>query len=355
MKVAVVGGGIFGCTAALYAARAGHQVSLYEASGHLLAGASSHNQFRLHRGYHYPRSLETGEECRRGLVGFEREYGASIVTGERHLYAIASEGSKTTPDGYIHALASSGLDFRRIGGSGLENVSLAVSVEEDRYDPLYLREIVRWKLQAAGVQMHLFDMPSRWILNAYDMVVSATYATSARVSDLMGAKPGRYRFEVCEKPVIRMPDATQPGVVVMDGPFGCIDPYGPIGSGLYLMGHVEHAIHHTNVGTRPDLPPYLREVVHKGVVVRPAASKFPLMRKALAEFIPAVAKAEHIGSMFVVRTVLDGVDATDKRPTEVTRDGDRFIRIFAGKVPTCVSAAEQAVQMLDNEGVQQAA
>ena len=58
-RIAVVGGGIFGTTAALYAARAGHTVHLFEKRPSLLREASGINQYRLHRGYHYPRSTDT--------------------------------------------------------------------------------------------------------------------------------------------------------------------------------------------------------------------------------------------------------------------------------------------------------
>jgi glycine/D-amino acid oxidase-like deaminating enzyme len=43
MRVAVVGGGLFGCTAAIYAARDGHDVHVFEQSDRLLQAASAVN------------------------------------------------------------------------------------------------------------------------------------------------------------------------------------------------------------------------------------------------------------------------------------------------------------------------
>ena len=85
MRVAVVGGGLFGATAAIYLARDGHDVHLYERSGGLLSAASSINQLRLHSGYHYPRSPETIRECQDGLASFRAEYGPAVIdAGEQY-------------------------------------------------------------------------------------------------------------------------------------------------------------------------------------------------------------------------------------------------------------------------------
>src|SRR6266404_5488815 len=78
-RIAVVGGGIFGTTAAIHLARAGHNVELFEQGPTLLGGASHKNQYRLHRGYHYPRSKETAISCRDDVVSFNDEYQKAVV------------------------------------------------------------------------------------------------------------------------------------------------------------------------------------------------------------------------------------------------------------------------------------
>ena len=61
MRIAVIGGGLFGSTAAIYAARAGHDVHLFEAKPSLMLGATAGTYARLHRGYHYPCLLYTSD------------------------------------------------------------------------------------------------------------------------------------------------------------------------------------------------------------------------------------------------------------------------------------------------------
>ena len=83
-RVAVIGGGIFGSTAAIYAARCGHEVHLFEKTSQLLQAASRINQYRLHSGYHYPRSPETADACIHGQSLFRAEYADALTGHVRH-------------------------------------------------------------------------------------------------------------------------------------------------------------------------------------------------------------------------------------------------------------------------------
>jgi len=57
----IIGGGIFGCYAALYLANQGEEVVVFEKEAKLFKKASLVNQARLHSGYHYPRSVATAQ------------------------------------------------------------------------------------------------------------------------------------------------------------------------------------------------------------------------------------------------------------------------------------------------------
>ena len=58
IKIAIAGAGIYGTTTAMALAKKGMHVTLYDPLG-IMCAASVINQFRVHRGYHYPRSDET--------------------------------------------------------------------------------------------------------------------------------------------------------------------------------------------------------------------------------------------------------------------------------------------------------
>ena len=357
MKIAVIGGGIFGCTAAIYAARAGHEVVLYEQASSLLSGASFGNQHRLHEGYHYPRSPETARECREGNILFREEYGKAVIDGGKHYYAIANNGSKVTPDEYLRFCQSLDLPYKHASVGQYMNpeaVELVVEVEEGRISHSELLGLVEKKLNESHVVVKTNTPFSADMSRNYDRVIVAAYAnTNACLAGLPRYDRNRlaqFQFEVVEKPVVIMPVSFQStGIVIMDGEFGCVDPLGS--SRFHLLGHVKHAIWHRNIGLTAEVPYPLIPYMDRGICTELARSNVAEFIEAGAEHIPALEEAEYVGSLFTVRAVLPGTDATDERPPLGDVMGKdqgecRYMRIFSGKIGTCVRAAQQAVGML---------
>jgi glycine/D-amino acid oxidase-like deaminating enzyme len=341
MRIAVIGGGIFGCTAAIHAARAEHEVHLFEKADALMQGASAVNQFRLHRGYHYPRSPETGRECRVGNRSFCQEYGGAVIQPEQRkrggqYYAIAQEGSKVSGEDYQRFLVASQLPARPVPDcmAGLRHVDRVFDVLEAAIDPVRLRDLVVDKLVGVHVHLQARELPSR---KDFDRIIIAAYANTNTVAAALGCETTPFQFEVCEKPVVRLPSQWRDtGIVVMDGPFCSIDPYGT--TGLHLLGHVVHAIHEMSVG---EFPPS----------AEPRQSNIEGFIDAGSHFFPALREAEYLRSMWTVRAVLPNKDATDERPTLVHRLDDQVVRIFSGKIGTAVEAARQALWMLEDKRV----
>ena len=59
--------------------------------------------------------------------------------------------------------------------------------------------------------------------------------------DLPGSRPA-YQFEICEKPVVRLPPAfATDSMVVMDGPFMCFDPLAETFVEGWQSGEIEPA------------------------------------------------------------------------------------------------------------------
>ncbi|MDO8514710.1 MAG: FAD-dependent oxidoreductase [bacterium] len=346
-RVAIVGGGIFGATAALYAARAGHEVHLFEKEGDLLQAASGINQYRLHRGYHYPRSSDTAQSAKHADNSFRAEYGEAVIQNGRHIYAIAKEGSLVGPDAFLAFCREQGLSVREIAPAPLlapETVALVVEGQESWMDPEALRRIVREKLKNAGVTLHLNTIAKPETFKPFDKVILATYA---HLNELIPPEIGitqEYQYEVCEKPVVRLSGLENTGIVVLDGPFMCVDPWGK--SSFHVLGNVVHAIHATNIGATPIIPETLAPSLDRGLIKKPPITKFKDFIDSGARYIPLLANAEHIGSLFTIRTVLPRLEKTDARPTIVTELSERFIRIFSGKIGNCVEAAKEVVDLI---------
>lgn len=339
MKVGIIGAGLFGCTAAIHAARAGHDVTLYDKASEIMTGATKANQLRLHRGYHYPRAASTVDECRQGLVSFEREYGEAVLSGGSQYYVIA-KGSRTSADEYIRFMDGQGLGWHLADlGSPLFNhrlIDAAFRVTEDRVDYHKLRSIVERDLKRAGVTVRLGQTATIGMREQFDRIIIAGYAGTNEIAAALGCERIELQYEMVEKPIVQLPKQYRDiGIVVMDGPFGCIDPGD---KGTHLMGHVEHAVRSRWTGT-----------VGKDAVEQPSA--FATMKGALKAYLPFLSEAEHVGSYRTVRVVLPAKDATDERPTLVTQLDSQVMRIFAGKLGHAVTAAKDALAFIEGERI----
>lgn len=346
LNIAVVGGGIFGVTSAIYLARKGHHIDLFERHQDILQEASSHNQYRLHRGYHYPRSNETVLSTLRAEPQFRAEYAEAVIDDVEHYYCVAKENSFISGKEYldfcrVHRLEFSVVDLPFVNK---EKIDVSVYTKESHYDSEKLRKICLDRLHSLGVTLHTGKEVSRKDLKKYDFVVIAVYANQGALLD--DIKSVHYQYEICEKPVIKMPDTfKKKSIMIVDGPFMCIDPLAD--TDLFVLGNVVHAIHSVNVGSRPDISPEIAPLLNRGIIKNPPVTKFEDFRKSGSEFIPELAQAEHVGSMFVIRTVLPYMEETDARPTLVNYIDERTINIFSGKIVNCVEAAERVVHMIE--------
>src|SRR5215475_7414298 len=149
MRVAVVGGGVFGVMAAIKLAELGQDVTLFERKPILMQGASRSGN-RLHLGFHYPRDEETVRQCMRGYQKFRSDFETCIVKGVTNAYFIAREGSRTSPHDFLEFCDGLGLPYRRIDPDALmpavHNVDLGILTEEVMYDPDSLRCLMAARL-----------------------------------------------------------------------------------------------------------------------------------------------------------------------------------------------------------------
>ncbi len=348
LRIAVVGGGIFGSTIAVELGLRGHDVELHERGADLLLSASGINQYRLHRGYHYPRSRETAMDCLESETVFRSVFAPAVMDQDEHFYAVSRHDSLTSADDYLAFCRDLGLEIELARPDVLDpaSVALSVRVREYLFDPAVLRALVWDQLRRAGVSVNLRSEVTLSDVADADLVVIATYADINRLLGELPEAHRSYQFEVCEKPVVRLPARfAGKSVVVMDGPFMCFDPLG--GSDTHVLGHVVHAIHSTNIGLRPEIPKAMAPLLDRGIVERPAISNIDRFIEAGREFFPEFGEAEHVGSMFTVRAVLPGVEGTDARPTLVRRVDDRVITVFSGKIATCVEASARVASLVE--------
>lgn len=331
-SIAIAGAGIYGATAAIRLAEQGHRVTLFDPLG-IIRAASAINQFRVHSGYHYPRSPETIHEILEARDEFMRAFAPAIVRDSRHYYAIPKQGSRTSPDCYEKVMKQHGLNLKpcRPEWLNFEFIDVCYEVEEHLYDPDVLRSLIETRIQSLGINFEQRQF-SPEMRNGYDIAVWATYGLGLSRGIVKAAK-----YQIAEKILIELPAKLRAlAVVIVDGPFTAFDPYG--NSGFSLFGSAKHTNHWSTADRDEQIPEEYRAILNASSFERVPFSRFDAMKKDCCLAIPAAKDAIYLGSRFTIRVVEDS-PAQDRRILHISESTPGEFHIFSGKVVSAVKAA----------------
>jgi len=332
VKIAVVGAGLYGCVIATALARAGHRVDIFDRQPEILWGASRANQGRVHRGFHYPRSVETVSEAKAYADLFSARFrDAMPVVQQAHVYGLAPESQTSARDWNTFICKMGGWrDIRP--PSWTRNVEDAIVVNEELVDVDRLRAALYRELALAHVRLRLRENRPEGELGPYDLAVIAAYGRGF---------PRPLQWEVVEVALFQLHGHhAVTSLVVLDGPFVSVDR---LPNGMHMVYDVEKSVRARNVGRAPAVPAHLADLVDRGLVTSPESAHEELQRRA-ARFVPAIEQGSYEGSMFTVRAVLPAYDDTDGRPCVVERHGE-LIHVLPGKLSSCLAAADQVVRL----------
>jgi FAD dependent oxidoreductase len=330
-KVAVGGAGIYGTNVAIRLAEEGHDVHLFDPMG-IMRGASVINQYRIHSGYHYPRSPETIAETLEARAEFMEAFEPAIVRNCLHYYAIPKEGSQTPPELFESVMAQYRLVCKSCRPSWMdfEFIDQCYEVDEHIYDPDVLRGLVESRIKKLGIrfEQHALRPETR---PDYDFVVWATYG--------LGPSRGLFKkakYQVAEKILIELPPVLHHiSLVVVDGPFTAFDPYGS--SERSLFGSAKNTNHWTTTDPGEPVPERYASLLNGPGFAPIDFSHFDLMRKDSALGVPASRDAIYLGSRFTIR-VVENNPLQDRRTLYVEETAPGELHIFSGKVVGAVKA-----------------
>jgi len=348
MKIAIIGGGIFGVTAAFRLAK-NHSVDLFEKNGDIMMEASDVNQCRVHRGYHYPRSDSMVKEVLDANDSFREEFGDAIITNTKNYYCIAKHNSLISADQFIQFCKRNNLEYELEVPDVINKnaIELCVKVKENLFDHSKLKKMCWKNLRDSGVNVFLNKTVTDEIFDRYDFVVICTYGQTKKLLEKFPKFQKEYQFEVCEKIFVKLPQSfNNISILIMDGPFMGIDPIGD--TGMFIMGDVVHTVLQRTVGKQPVIDPKYVPLLNKGIISNPPISNFKLFIESGAQFMPEIKKAQYVGSTFCIKTTLPDVDETDERPTLINKINEKIVTVFSGKIPTCVEAAKELEDIIQN-------
>ncbi len=361
----IVGGGIFGCYAALYLAGKGGRVCLIEKEDRLFQKASLVNQARLHGGYHYPRSMATAALSDEHKARFTAEHRPFVNFAFEKFYAIDRFGSFTDPQQFERFCRHLDIRCERVPEHPLFNYERLESLyrtEEYSFDPVLLGNFYRQKIDAmAGITVltntrltQALINGQQWVLEAKrqqedlsetlildtPVVINATYAATNALNRLFGVDELALTHELSEIAFVHSPQFNGKGLTVMDGPFGSIMPYGLSGLlSLSSVAYTHHKISYDDLPTfecqvpedprcRPAAPGICTECPR-----RPVSNAYKMLAQ-MQQYYDDSVQFEHLFSYFTIKSKLKASYIDDGRPTEIARlrDEPSFYCLFAGKV-----------------------
>jgi glycine/D-amino acid oxidase-like deaminating enzyme len=326
---AVIGGGFYGTSIAAYLARRGvGPLVLVEQAEDLFAHASFNNQARVHNGYHYPRSFTTAFRSRVNLPRFLQAWPAAVRRDFTQVYAISRLNSKVTARQFERFCRQIGATFtpapaslRRLFEPRL--IEDAYVVEEYAFDARTLAEAARQELRELGVAVrsrtHVDAVRPEGAGYALQLrgadgtcsTLSARYVfncTYAGLNQIAGLGPAQVplKQEITEMALVAPPPELRDlGVTVMDGPFFSFMPFPA--RGLHSLSHVRYTPH-MYWKDQPGIDPYERLAAHA------REPRVDRMLRDAARYLPSLAQATYVESLFEVKTVLERNEADDGRP-----------------------------------------
>lgn len=322
----IIGGGFYGCSLAILLAETGGRVIVVEREEELLTRASYRNQARVHQGYHYPRSFLTGLRSAMNFNRFVGDFLDAIDREWEHVYGIARIQSRTNAFQFRKFCERIGAplrpappSLRRLFNSELiEEVFVA---REYAFNAVALRNGCRAGLERGGVEVRLGRTVERVTQTSSGLrtlladgeaidsreVFNCTYSGINTVLKNSGLPLLGFKHEITELALIEMPPALREiGITIMDGPFFSSMPFPA--RGLHSLSHVRYTPHRSwrdLDGHRDGYDELTR---------RKPRSNFEYMLADARRFLPAIAAARHVDSLFEIKTVLIRNEVDDGRP-----------------------------------------
>lgn len=357
----VIGGGFYGCVIAVYLARERglRRIMLVEREASLMSRASYSNQARIHNGYHYPRSLTTAWRSRVNFPRFIEDWPQAAMADFLKVYAIARRGSKVTARQFERFCQEIGARLRPADRSVAELfhpalIERAYLVEEHAFDT---RKLAAWadrELAACGVTVctdttagsvkRTFDDSLAIVLEPREAgpvniraryVFNCTYSGINQLGgDFRGIQAG-VKHEVTEMALIQMPPILSGlGVTVMDGPYFSAMPFPA--RGLHTLSHVRYTPHFSWQDAQQHDP-------YGQLAQYDKQSRVGRMLRDAARYMPAMAQARYVDSLFEVKTVLLKNEGDDGRPIlfERSRDLPNFYSVLGGKIDNIYDILER--------------
>lgn len=340
MKFAVIGAGFYGCSIALSLSEdyPNANIHLFEKESDIFKGAASNNQHRVHKGFHYPRSVDTIDQILNVYNSFKSKYSHLIKTVDKNYYVI-DEDSKVSLQDYIDVYSQYNINYRKIGLEEVEPymytdiIQGGVITDEEVINLKdfkdYFTEQVR---QRNNITINLNSTFNDF--SAYDFVINCTYENPN-----LGLTDNKFeiKYESCVIPVVNNFFKDDVCITVMDGPF--VSAYQD-GAGNLTLSSVLYTPYF-KTDSYSELKEKLRQ--DRSKIMRDEI--LPLMLHAAQYF----KNMDHVDILKVYLSPKIKIknDTNDLRTTDYRKEGN-VISVLCGKISSIVYIYDLIKKEIDN-------
>ena len=358
-KIGVIGAGVFGSEIAVQLAKKGFSVTLFEKEQDILSGGGTPNSvMRLHMGFHYPRSIETAVQSRIGFKQFLERFPDSVDLDFENYYAIAKNGSKTSPQAFekfteVSGIFASEIATDALGDYGVDTnlIAKAYTAKEGVICVETLRENLKEDLRAKNIEIRLSTPVDKirkagnsWRvedeesneLGKFDFLIRSTYSTdSILMTNFEDPRPDLERHRTLTLEL--KSSLARIGLTVVDGDFLTLMPV------AFSPNHLVYAPQPSVVSKTLGLTalPDLSASDAESVLI----SESKILQRLL-EWFPALSNFQVQKRLLGLRSIEGNVSDTDRRISGVSQIAPGFVDVSSGKIDHCVELARNVEKQL---------
>lgn len=238
MKIAIIGGGFYGVYFAYKLSEYNNiKIDLFEKNSLILSETAISNQYRLHTGYHYPRSYDTIYQTILGFKKFKKEFKKFLYFPKKNFYLIHSK-SLVSFEKYKNTFKKFNLNFKEINKKKIKdyiNINEIEGVLNTEEGVILLESLFYFLKRNISKKIKIINSKKitnldpisgkvyseKNIFNGYDYILNTTYTDPN-----LGLDENKFniKYELTGMVRLKNPYKNPIGLTIMDGDFCSLYP-----------------------------------------------------------------------------------------------------------------------------------